>query len=190
MADQPQVEEVKPEAKAEEGNKEAAPAEKKAMNPFIPVAIMLVMMPVLSFVMTDFVLIPRMKSALEKSLKVAVDVSKKNTEAAAGSEKSDEQTYSKTFKNIVANLSGSMQSRYIKVSFTAEGHNEDFEEIMDTNEAKIVDAALGILSSLTVAQLEQPGIQNTVRNDLMTAFTNVLQKDMISQIYFSEFVVQ
>jgi flagellar basal body-associated protein FliL len=104
---------------------------------------MIVLMPILSFVMAQFVLIPKMKHALETSLKVAVDVSKKNTEHGAAKEHEETLTYSKTFKNIVANLSGAMQSRYIKISFTAEGNSAEFEELMTTNEAKIVDARAG-----------------------------------------------
>lgn len=189
MSDAPKNEAEKaPKPEGEAAEKQEAVA--KGPNPWLPVIAVVVLMPVLSFVMMQFVLVPKIKSSVEKTLKSAVDASKHSKEEGESSEHGDQEVYTKTFKNIIANLSGAMQSRYIKISFTLEGKSSNFEEVMDLNEAKIVDATLGILSGLTVSDLEKPGIQNQLRNDLMIAFSNVLQKDIVSQIYFSEFVVQ
>ncbi len=204
------AEEPKPEA-AKEAKPEAAPAAEtkeapKAASPmkdFLPLIIILVLMPVLSFVMNQFVLIPSMKKAIDKTLSSTVDASKEHPKEGHGEkskgghgekgehgEEGKPSKPSKTFKNIIANLAGTMQSRYIKISFTLEGKSPDFESTMTANESKIIDTTLSILSTLTIVDLDKPGIRNQLRNDLMVAYANVLEKDLITNMYFSEFVVQ
>lgn len=94
------------------------------------------------------------------------------------------------FNDIVANLRGSMNSRYIKVSFTVESKVLDFEHYMDVNRAKILDATISVLSNLTMQDLDEPGIKNIVRSDLLNSFGSALHANVIDNLYFSEFVVQ
>ncbi len=198
MADEP-----KPEA-AKEAKPEAA-SENKSSSPIkdaLPIILVVVLLPILSFVMNQFVLIPSMKSSLEAALNKTVDASKAEHSKAEGSKEGGHGGHgegkteggpskpSKTFKNIIANLAGTMQSRYIKISFTLEGKSPDFESIMTENESKIIDTTLSILSTLTIVDLDNPGIRSQLRNDLLVAYANVLEKDLISTMYFSEFVVQ
>jgi flagellar FliL protein len=93
-------------------------------------------------------------------------------------------------KDVVANLSGAMRSRYIKVSFTLEGKAKNFPELMKTNEAKIRDATLAVLSDLTIQDLEEPGVKNVVRGNILQALNQALRGSVVDQLYFSEFVVQ
>lgn len=201
MADEPKPEapkEAKPEAVSES-------KESKTSSPIkdlLPLIVVVVLMPILSFLMNQFVLIPSMKSSLEKALNTAVDASKGEHPKAGGVKEGGHGGHgenkaeggpskpSKTFKNIIANLAGTMQSRYIKISFTLEGKSPDFESIMTENESKIIDTTLSILSTLTIVDLDNPGIRSQLRNDLLVAYANVLEKDLISNMYFSEFVVQ
>lgn len=198
MADEPKPEvakEAKPEATSE--NKASSP-----IKDALPIILVVVLLPILSFVMNQFVLIPSMKSSLEAALNKTVDASKAEHSKAEGSKEGGHGGHgegkteggpskpSKTFKNIIANLAGTMQSRYIKISFTLEGKSPDFESIMTENESKIIDTTLSILSTLTIVDLDNPGIRSQLRNDLLVAYANVLEKDLISTMYFSEFVVQ
>lgn len=200
------AEEPKPEA-PKEAKPEAAPENKesKSSSPvkdLLPIILVVVLLPILSFVMNQFVLIPSMKSALEKALNSTVDASKQEHAKAEGSKEGGHGGHgeskaengpskpSKTFKNIIANLAGTMQSRYIKISFTLEGKSPDFETILTENESKIIDTTLSILSTLTIVDLDNPAIRSQLRNDLLVAYANALEKDIISNMYFSEFVVQ
>lgn len=204
MAEEPKPEaakEAKPEAPSD--NKET-----KASSPIkdlLPIILVIVLLPILSFLMNQFVLIPSLKSTLEKALNSTVDASKSQHHKEAGPKGGGHGGHgghgegkteggpskpSKTFKNIIANLAGTMQSRYIKISFTLEGKSPDFESVMTENESKIIDTTLSILSTLTIVELDNPGIRNQLRNDLLVAYANVLEKDLISNMYFSEFVVQ
>ena len=83
-----------------------------------------------------------------------------------------------------------MKSRYIKVSFTAYSADPEVEVRMEHEKPKLLDATLGILSSLTLAELEEAGVKNRVRNELLLAFESVLHSRIFEELYFSEFVVQ
>lgn len=94
------------------------------------------------------------------------------------------------FNNVVANLRGSGSSRYIKISFTVESNVADFEHYMYTNRIKILDAAISVLSNLTIQDLDEPGIKNIIRSDLLNSFGSALHANVIDNLYFTEFVVQ
>lgn len=156
-------------------------------NPWIPVIAIIIMLPVLSFAMTQFVLIPQIKSAVGAQ---SSDAKAKASEADATHAAADDTVFQYAFDDIVANLSGSMQSRYVKVSFTVEGDDPEFEALMESNRVKLVDITLGVLNALSMRDLEQPGIQNIVRNDLVSAFNTLMKKKVIHRVYFTTFVVQ
>ncbi|OHE72631.1 MAG: hypothetical protein A2007_03165 [Verrucomicrobia bacterium GWC2_42_7] len=176
---------------------EAAGASSLKNNPWLPTIVMLVLLPVLSFLMTEFILIPRVKKAIavdrEKEVASTSGENKEAKKGEKGGEKGKEgekKIFSKSFTNIVANLSGSLQSRYIKVGFTIEGHDPEFEFIVQENAVKITDATLSLLSSVTINDLDEQNFKNVLRNDLLNTFETIFKKRVIEQLYFSEFVVQ
>jgi len=93
-------------------------------------------------------------------------------------------------KDVVANLSGAMRSRYIKVSFLLEGKIKNFSEVMKENDVKIRDATLAVLSDMTIQDMEEPGVKNIVRNNIINAIGQALRSNAVENLYFSEFVVQ
>lgn len=191
MADEPQVEEVKEESQQSANNSKSKGS---GASPWIPILLVLILVPGLSYVVGEYILMPKMKKTLEETLGSAtfnasnhVPGASHEASAAVGE---DSELYTYTFENVIANLKGSMQTRYIKTSFVIEGKSPEFKSVIKANEAKITDAALTILSDLSVSDLEQPGIKSTIRSDLLTAFATVLKQDVVSELYFSEFIVQ
>lgn len=178
--------------------KEGAEGSKAASggSPWVPLIVMVVLMVGLTYAINMFVILPGFKSALKKAVdpnshEEVVESSHGGGGGHGGSgagEGPSGQSYE--FEDIVANLSGALHSRYVKVSFTVEGSSSNFAEQVEMNKAKLIDAALGTLSSLTIKDLEQPGVKNMIRNDLLSAFEVALNKELIQQLYFSEFVVQ
>jgi len=108
--------------------------------------------------------------------------------AAADDENAASSVYE--VKDVVANLSGAMRSRYIKVSFTLEGKAQDFPAMMKESEVKIRDATLAVLSDMTIQDMEEPGVKNIVRNRIINAIGQALRSNAVENLYFSEFVVQ
>lgn len=174
---------------------DAAPAAAAAgKGAWLPVIVVLVAMPVLSYAMAEFVLFPRLEKRIAAANGGAVageheDAAGHAAPARAEPAKGD-PTFTYEFKDIVSNLAGSMKSRYIKVTFTAYSANPEFDKLVEGNKAKILDATLGVLSGLSLADLEDATVKNKVRNELVATYESVLKGRVIEEIYFSEFVVQ
>lgn len=197
-------EEKKPEAgaKPEAGKEEAKPAAPAAGgSPWLPVLVVIVILPILSFIVTEMVMLPRLKKALGEIAAVQQEgaqpahggpmaTEKKETKKKAEKGEGGEAGKEVKFENVVANLSGSMKTRFVKVSFSLEGEGDDFADSIKENKTKLIDSALSILGALTVAELDEPGMKNIVRSDLINAFNQVLGKPLVTGLYFSEFVIQ
>jgi flagellar FliL protein len=185
-----------PEAKKEKAEEktEAKAQSSSALGGFLPVIAVVVLVPVLSFVMVEYVLFPRLETRLSAmGVATAGDepVEPAPEEAHAKSSSAEAApTHAYEFTNIVSNLAGSMKSRYVKVSFTAYSSNPEFEHVVETNKAKLLDSALGVLSALSLADLESPGVKNKIRNELIFAFETAMGERLVEEIYFSEFVIQ
>jgi flagellar FliL protein len=178
---------------------EGAPAAAGGGGGWLPVIVVLVAVPVLSFVMAEFVLFPRLEKRLAAGGLVPeaeeTHAAKPAAGAAHGKGHGEEagvggpaQSYE--FKDIVSNLAGAMKSRYIKVTFTAYGSDPKFAEVIEHNKAKLLDTTLGVLGSLNLAEMEDAAIKNKVRTSLVQAYHTVLQARVVEEVYFSEFVIQ
>lgn len=166
---------------------------------WLPVIVVLVAVPVLSYAMAEFVLFPRLEKRLEAAGLHAAAGEDAATEEGAHGEgkggahggkgaKAPMQSYE--FTNVVSNLAGAMKSRYIKVAFTAYGSDPKFLETIEQNKAKLLDTTLGVLGSLNLAEMEDSGIKNKMRVSLVQAYQTVLGSRVIEEVYFSEFVIQ
>lgn len=151
---------------------------------FVPLVVIVILVPVLSFLTTKMVLIPK----IEHALVATVEEAKKMANPEANKEEHTQHTYE--FKDIVANLSGALQSRYLKVSFTMMGTDPEFVEIIEKNKPALLDATISVISKNTVMDIEQPGSKVTMKNDLLAAYEQVLNKEIIQRIDFTEFVSQ
>lgn len=180
------AEEEKKEAESKEA---AAPA--KAPSAWPPIIAVLVLMPAISFGVTQYVLIPRIKSAVMQqaggATEVAAPVHKEKSNDKKGEGKA---APSYEFSNIVVNLNGSGGTRYLKASFTVTGAKADLPEIMTENKNQLLDVAINVLGSKSMADLEASGSKNMVRNDLLESFNQALKDTVVEQLYFTEFVVQ
>lgn len=202
-------------AKPAEGEA-AAP---KAPNPLIPVIAVVVLMPAITFAMINFLLLPKIRGiVLEKKATEHAEEGAKaagghgakpaakeekgghgakkeakgghGKEAKGGGSEGTGGAFSYDFENVVVNLAGTMGTRYLKTSFTALSDNPEVKTIIDENKKQLMDVTLNVLSTRSLADLEQPGAKNVVRNDLIANLNQALKSDLITQIYFSEFVIQ
>jgi flagellar protein FliL len=94
------------------------------------------------------------------------------------------------FQNVVVNLAGTMGTRYLKTSFLVTGADPTIKSIFDGAKPKLTDVTLNVLSSLTLADLEEPGAKNVIREKLVAAYNQSLGRKVADQVYFSDFVIQ
>ncbi len=172
-----------------------------ALAPWLPVIAAIVLAPVLSWAVAEFVLLPRMqkKLAAVKAGDAAEEHAAPAAEAKAeggkagkagkeGKENANPATYE--FTNVVVNLAGTMGTRYLKTSFIVTGLDANIKSVFEGQKAKLTDITLNVLSSLSLADLEEPGAKNVLREKLVLAYNQALGKRVAEQVYFSDFVVQ
>jgi len=186
-------------APQEGGAEQAEGKEEKSSggNPWIPLAVALLLFPAISYALIEFVFLPKMTHLLEGATAGsasdghAEEGDGETAEAGHGPEEAaGEDLIEYKFENVVANLSGSMQSRYLKVSFTIESDDPAFIEKIEGGKARLTDNTLSLLSSMSLDDLEKPGAKNLIRSDLINAFNNSLKGKVVKQLYFYEFIVQ
>ena len=192
----------------------AAPAAAKApskLGALLPVILVVVLAPAVSWAVAQFVLLPQLKAELIKALPAAAagtataGASPAATPAPAApakAEKADKEGghgkkgeaagvgHSSTFENIVVNLAGTMGTRYLKTTFMVTGSDPTLRAQFEANRPRMIDLSLNVLSSLTLADLDEPAAKNILREKLGAAYNQALGRKVAEQIYFSDFVVQ
>ncbi len=201
---------AKPEAGAPAADAAPAAAAGGGAKSLLPVILAVVLAPVVTWATVEFVLLPR----LQKKIAAAAP----HGEAAAGGEhaaapaeapaahsapahggkpekggkesKGGGSAAGYEFSNVVVNLAGTMGTRYLKTSFLITGSDPAMKTIFENNKPKLTDVTLNVLSSLTLADLEESGAKNILREKLVNAYNQALGKKVADQVYFSDFVVQ
>lgn len=196
-------------AAGEKGGASTGGADKKsALKAWLPAIAALVLAPVVCFAVSQFVLLPR----LQKQLALAPAAAGAGHEAPAGEELAEAPAEggkeggkegkegkegaggpgNYEFSNVVVNLAGTMGTRYLKTSFivTPADKKGNLKNLFEEHKAKLTDITLNVLSSLTLADLEEPGSKNVLREKLVATYNQALGKRVVDQVYFSDFVVQ
>jgi len=172
-----------PEAGAEAGA--AAPAASGGAKAWLPLIASIVLMPVLAFGMTKFVIVPQ----LQKSLGIKEPAEHGSGEKAKKA--ADAKKINVPFNKLLVNIAGTMGQRYLLVSLAlASTGGEEFKAKVTEQDAQLRDAAMGILSVKTLADLEKPGARNLIRTELINGFNNILGDNAVAEIYITEFGIQ
>jgi len=173
------------EAAPEKAPAPAAPAGRTDLRSWILALTIIVVAPAASWAVAQYVLLPRLRAQLNAPFTPAPppepDKDKGDGKGATP------PTYE--FSNVVVNLAGTMGTRYLKTSFVVTGA-DGLKGLFDVNKARLTDVTLNVLSSLTLADLEEPGSKNVLREKLVTAYNEALGRKVADQVYFSDFVVQ
>jgi len=168
----------------------AAPAAAAAPPPasggfkaWLPLIATLLVMPVLAYAMTTFVLLPRLESKLGIVSTASAEQDHAKTPVTAKKE-------SVTLNKLLVNVAGTMGSRYLLVSLSVAGSDPDFKTKIQDFEPQLRDAACGTLATKTLADLEKPGARNLIRSELISDFNTVLGGAVVQDIYLTEFAIQ
>jgi flagellar basal body-associated protein FliL len=192
-----------------EGAKTEAPASPAGggLKPWLPLIAAVVVMPVLAYLTTTFVLVPKLEKAVGKSdanVSAAAEASEKTGEKTG--EKSSEKTAAKSkhgsapaaagrkfnqpLKKVLVNVKDTQGTRFLLVNMTLAVGGEEYKAKIEESEAQLSDVASSTLASKTINDLEKAGARNLIRTELIAAFNGVLGKDAVQEIYFTEFAVQ
>ena len=184
----------------------AAPAAGGGMKAMLPLILNVVLMPVMAYVMTVFVLLPKINSG-----GVVAHAKAESGEAGAGEagsgghgEPAKEESGSggkhgggaggKTSvplsAKVLVNVSGTAGTRYLLAQLTLVGTHAELKDSVEKSDAQLRDVASSVLATKTIADLDKPGSRNLIRTELISAFNGVLGEGRVKEIYFTDFAIQ
>jgi flagellar FliL protein len=169
------------------------PPVKAGTGSWLPVIIALVAAPAATWGTVEFLLLPRLQkkmNALAAGEAPAPEPAAPTGHGAAKGKGGKEGGPNYEFQNVVVNLAGTMGTRYLKTSFMVTGADPQIRATFEAQKPKLMDVTLNVLSSLTLADIEEPGAKNLIREKLVGAYNQALGKRVAEQVYFSDFVVQ
>jgi flagellar FliL protein len=166
----------------------AAPGALGGLSAWLPVIAGILLAPVATWAVVEFVVVPRLqKKLLAPAAESAAPPAPSEGESKAGKEAGSPGF---EFSNVVVNLSGTMGTRYLKTSFLVTGPDANIKATFEGSKPRLTDVTLNVLSSLTLADLEEPGSKNVIREKLVAAYNQALGHRVADQVYFSDFVIQ
>ena len=197
---------------AEENKEAAAPAAPAASSgggakAWLPLILVVVLMPGLAYVTTSFVLVPKLQKSLGlqavnareaedggesegKEAKEGKEESKHESKGAQHEVAKGKGPKSKiALSKIVVNVSGSLGTRLLLASFTLASNAAGFKEKVEENTDQLRDIASSILASKTIADLEKPEARNLVRAEVLSQF-NAALGGVVQEVYLTEFAIQ
>jgi flagellar FliL protein len=172
----------------------AAPVAAKSggIKAWLPAIATLILAPVCTWAVGQYVLIPQLQKKLTAAPAGVEAAAEPSHGEGHGKEGKDgkEGSPNYEFQNVVVNLAGTMGTRYLKTTFLVTGAEPDIKTVFETNKPRLTDVTLNVLSSLSLADLEEPGAKNVLREKLVAAYNQALGRKVAEQVYFSDFVVQ
>ncbi|MBM3854479.1 MAG: flagellar basal body-associated FliL family protein [Verrucomicrobia bacterium] len=180
----------------------ASTPKSRGLLAWLPVATAVLLAPAATWATVEFVLLPRLqrkvaataiRAAAESTAPEAAEMARpagdKSGRDGKGGAPGEPKTFE--FQNVVVNLAGTMGTRYLKTTFLVTGASGvDIKAAFDAAKPRLTDVTLNVLSSLSLADLEEPGSKNVIREKLVGAYNQALGKRVADQVYFSDFVIQ
>jgi len=210
------AENAKPEGEAKPAGQEAG-GQPGGIKAFLPLIVVVILMPALAFVTTKFLVLPKVVAARGGAEHEDGGHSETGADSARGGGKEEasgkdhkepakEHGATKDAKDsggkggkkkqnvpiskVIVNVAGSMGTRYLMTSFTLVGTHNDFKTVIEENKDQLLDLANTAMASKTISELEKPGARNQLRAELISIFNNALGNGLVQEIYFTEFAVQ
>lgn len=203
-------------AKKDESKDAAKPAPAApaggGIKALLPLILTVVLMPVLAFAMTQFVLVPKLQKAITASASTtgheeeaeATDDEHASAESGGHGEESkgghgeegEAKPLAKGAKALVAlpkvivNVKDTQATRYLMSSYTLVGKGEEFKTLIETNMEQVRDVAATVLSMKSIQDLEKPDIRNVIKSELISTINTALGKPAVKEIYITDFAIQ
>jgi flagellar protein FliL len=83
-----------------------------------------------------------------------------------------------------------MATRYLKTTFVVKGEDPGLEAAFTERKVQMLDITLNVLAAVSLADMEEAGFRNLLREKLVQAYNQAFGKKIAEQIFFTDFVVQ
>ncbi|MFA5536015.1 MAG: flagellar basal body-associated FliL family protein [Bacillota bacterium] len=104
-----------------------------------------------------------------------------------GEQEKELPTYKIPLSSFTVNLKDNNYKRYIRLEITLETNEKNLSKEVDKNNHRIRDVIITVLNGKVVADLED---RDALKAELVGAINDVLEKGLVSGIYFDQFMVQ
>jgi len=178
----------------------AAPATRGGLGAWVPAIAVVLLAPVATWATVEFFVLPRLQKLIAAAVPAgehaesapAAEAAPAAHGAKGGKDKDGKEIggASYEFQNVVVNLAGTMGTRYLKTSFVVTGADANIKAVFEGAKPLLTDITNSVLSSLTLADLEEPGSRNVIREKLVSAYNQALKRKVADQVLFSDFVIQ
>ena len=172
----------------------ALPTTAKPKSAWGPALTVLIRLPALSFVLSEFVLFPRLQNRFEQAVGQInmTEATSLDKTTAESEENFTGEKMSYEIKDIMSNIGSEAagQVRYARISFVLEGKGSNFPDLMKQNEARFIDATLDVFSALSLDDLNNPNVKNIVKGQLLQRFEEAVGNKRIENLFFSQFVIK
>ncbi|WP_235893976.1 flagellar basal body-associated FliL family protein [Oceanidesulfovibrio indonesiensis] len=91
---------------------------------------------------------------------------------------------------FLVNLADPLGRRYLKLSLDVEVASKDVVSALRSNEPKVRDALIMLLSSKTFSELSSMESKILLKNEIVERLNLVLGDSRVQQVYFTEMVIQ
>jgi flagellar FliL protein len=149
--------------------------------------------PLTSYLTIDFLVLPKLVAAIGAPAAVpaaagAAPSAAPNSAPAQHAASGKELTVD--FGKIMVNLAGAEGNRYLRINLVLAGNNPGIKEIIKTNDVALRDGVITVLSAQSLSNLEANDGRETARRALISRINGILGGPVVSQIYFTDFVIQ
>ncbi|MBL8989258.1 MAG: flagellar basal body-associated FliL family protein [Gemmatimonadetes bacterium] len=92
--------------------------------------------------------------------------------------------------NLIVNPAGSQGSRFLMVSVAVETPDAKLEEHLRAREAQIRDVVIAMIETLTMDNLSQPGIRDSLKTVLSDTISTIAGSKAKLRVFLPQFVIQ
>jgi flagellar FliL protein len=96
----------------------------------------------------------------------------------------------KPFEPFIANLADEGGKRYLKATFQVEFLGDHVPAELDARLPQVRDLLLTLLTSKTFEEVRTPDGKQQLREEIINRVNQVLERDAVKAVYFTEFIVQ
>ncbi len=202
-----------PASDKNDGSKSESSGGIKALLPLI---LNIVLLPVIAFAMTQYVILPRLNSAASAAAPVEGDGHDKDSagagDASHGDKQADPSSHSpasgkggnaseggghggavettEMLESVTVNVAGTMGSRLLMAKIGVRGNNPKLKEIVAARAPDLRDAASSLLYTKTLMDIERQGARITIKAELKNAFQRILGPGVFTDVVMPEMAVQ
>ena len=145
----------------------APPAAAGGLKAWLPLIANLLLMPVLAYAMTMFVLLPKMKSGGHAAARASANGEHTGGSSANPGGKEANKVNVPLSNKVLVNLSGTMGTRYLLANITLVGGQPELKEAVEKQDAQLRDVAASVLANKTIADIDKPGARNLISGNLI-----------------------